>query len=199
MPLYVLLIEDGNGLSEVAAIGLLANEQQETLSWFFEMFKKHNPASSQTKTFMTDKDMKERSVINLLFPNARLVICLFHTLRTFNREISCEKLGVTPAERDSSKKYCEALCYAKTEVHYQNIYSNFIKECPTQVVNYYTKNWHEIRTQWARGLVYNSGNFCNTTNNRLESFNTKLKSVIPLFSELSEFFKNLFIIIKCLL
>lgn len=78
--MYVLLIEDGNGLSEVAAIGLLINEQQETLSWFFEMLKRHNPASSQTKTFMTDKDMKERSVINLLFPNAQLVICLFHTL-----------------------------------------------------------------------------------------------------------------------
>lgn len=39
--------------------------------------------------------------------------------------------------------------------------------------------------------------FFNLTNNRLESFNYKLKSVIPIFSNLPDFFNKLFIIIKC--
>jgi len=39
-------------------------------------------------------------------------------------------------------------------------------------------------------MTYNTGNFLNTTNNRLESFNGKLKSVIPTFSNLEEFLKN---------
>jgi len=30
IPLYVLLIEDGNGQSEIAALGLLVNEQKDT-------------------------------------------------------------------------------------------------------------------------------------------------------------------------
>lgn len=41
-------------------------------------------------------------------------------------------------------------------------------------------------------------NFFNRTNNRLESFNGKLKSVIDSFSNLQEFFEKLFVVIKCL-
>jgi len=113
IPLYVLLIEDGNGQSEIAALGLLVNEQRETLQWFFNKFKECNPACSNTRVFITDKDLKERSVIKSLFPTSRLVICLFHTLCTFNREITCEKLGIMPDERDNSKKFIEQLCYCK--------------------------------------------------------------------------------------
>lgn len=63
IPLYVLLVEDGNGQSEIAALGLLVNEEKETLSWFFKKFKEHNPASVNTGVFITDKDMKERTVL----------------------------------------------------------------------------------------------------------------------------------------
>jgi len=40
---------------------------------------------------MTDKDMTKRQVIKEIFPNVSLAICLIHVLRTFNREITCEK------------------------------------------------------------------------------------------------------------
>ncbi|KAL5237152.1 hypothetical protein ACI65C_004562 [Semiaphis heraclei] len=144
-----------------------------------------------------NKDLKERSVIKSLFPTSRLVICLFHTLRTFNREITCEKLGITPDERDSSKKFIEQLCYCKNEKEYQEIHTIFLSQAPHQVQMYFEKNWHDIREEWVTGLTFQSGNFLNTTNNRLESFNSKLKSVIPFFSNLSEFFKQLFVVIKC--
>ncbi|CAI6355793.1 unnamed protein product [Macrosiphum euphorbiae] len=57
------MVEDGNGESEVAALGLMTNEEKETLRWFFETFKKFNGRSEDTKFFMTDKDMTERQVI----------------------------------------------------------------------------------------------------------------------------------------
>ncbi|XP_022180450.1 uncharacterized protein LOC111040744 [Myzus persicae] len=34
LPVYVLMTEDGNGQSEIAAIGLLVNEEEVTLRWF---------------------------------------------------------------------------------------------------------------------------------------------------------------------
>jgi len=77
IPLYVLLVEDGNGQSEVAALGLLVNEEKETLAWFFKKFKELNPASINTKVFFTDKDMKERTVLKYLFLELYIVICLF--------------------------------------------------------------------------------------------------------------------------
>jgi len=45
--------------------------------------------------------------------------------------------------------------------------------------------------EWVTGLTSGSGNFLNSTNNRLESFNSKLKSVIPVYSNLPEFFNTL--------
>lgn len=48
------------------------------------------------------------------------------------------------------------------------------------------------------GLAYNSDKFLNATNNRIESLNFKLKSVIPTFSNHSDFFKQLFVVFKCI-
>lgn len=39
LPVYVLMTEDENGQSEIAAIGLLVNEEEQTLRWFFESLK----------------------------------------------------------------------------------------------------------------------------------------------------------------
>ncbi|CAI6372024.1 unnamed protein product [Macrosiphum euphorbiae] len=210
IPLYVLLIEDDNGRSEITAFGLFVNEQRETLEWFFNKYKECYLACSMTRVFITDKslsiiiiiiflylDMKERTVIKPLFPQCRLVICLFHTLRTFNLVITCEKLGITPDERDRSKGIIEKLRYCKSEREYQDMYTIFLSEAPHAVKNYFIKNWHDIREEWVTGLAFNSGNFLNATNNRLESFNSKLKSVIPIFLNLSDFFKQLFVILKC--
>jgi len=38
----------------------------------------------------------------------------------------------------------------------------------------------------------------NLTNNRLENFNGKLKSVIPIFSNLETFVDKLFVVVRCL-
>jgi len=146
---------------------------------------------------MTDKDTNERNVIHDIFPDAQLLICLFHALRTFHREITCDKLGITPQERDQSKVLFEKICYSHNEEEYQKLYDTLKSFALAQVMDYFDKNWHAIRNEWAVGLTYESGNFLNRTNNRLESFNGKLKSVIDSFSNLQEFFEKLFVIINC--
>jgi len=191
------MIEDGNGQSEIAAIGLLVNEEEVTLRWFFETFKKNNPTSIKTRVYVTDKDMKERNVIRSVFPNAALTICLFHTLRTFNREITCEKRNITPKQRDDIKQIFQNLTYSKTQSDYDSMYHHLLAMAPESVMEYYNKNWHDIRNEWVMGMTFNTGNFMNKTNNRLESFNGKLKSVISTFSTLEDFVEKLFIVLDC--
>lgn len=48
------------------------------------------------------------------------------------------------------------------------------------------------------GMMYTTGNFLNRTNNRLESLNAKLKSVISRYSSLEEFVDNFFLICRVL-
>jgi len=70
--------------------------------------------------------MKEINVIKQVFRNAALTICLFHTLRTFNREITYDKRNITPNERDTIKELIQSIVYCKSEMEY------------------YSKNWHRI-------------------------------------------------------
>ena len=92
MPLYLLIIENGNGQSEICGIWVVANECEETIQSMVNIFKEQNPKWTDTKTIMTDKDFVEREVFSGSFPDAKLRICLFHVLRTFRREVTTEKM-----------------------------------------------------------------------------------------------------------
>ena len=48
---------------------------------------------------MADKDTTEREVLTEEIPNDVLLICLFHTLTTFRREITADKMYVTSEQR----------------------------------------------------------------------------------------------------
>ncbi|XP_065671008.1 uncharacterized protein LOC136089204 [Hydra vulgaris] len=98
LPVYILLCEDGAGESEIAAVGLLTREDAASLSWFIERFKSYNISWPKTSVFMTHKDLTERDVLRGAFPGVSLLLCLFHTLRTFSREITTVKLGITSGE-----------------------------------------------------------------------------------------------------
>ena len=110
---------DGNRQSEVIAIGLLVYEDKETLKCFFGTFRLENEeAARKTVIIMTDKDLAERTVIKVVFPDAYLRICLYHTLRSFSREITCMKMGITPNHRDVVKEMLEKICYCTSLVEY---------------------------------------------------------------------------------
>ena len=94
MPLYVMAVIDGNGETEIVGLWLVENEERKTLAFALDAFKKHNPQWEKVECLMTDKDITEREVIYEKFPGKPLLICLFHTLRSFRREVTTDKLGV---------------------------------------------------------------------------------------------------------
>ena len=59
-----------------------------------------NVAQGHNKAW-SDKDMTERCVFVAAFPQAKLHLCMFHTLRSFSREVTQEKLGVKTGARDA--------------------------------------------------------------------------------------------------
>ena len=61
---------------------------------------KSNPEYEKTRVVMADKDIGERDVIKEALPKASVLICLFHALRIFRREISSDKLGITAGQRN---------------------------------------------------------------------------------------------------
>ena len=163
-----------------------------------ETFKMNNPNWVSTKVIMTDKDFTERAVFRQEFPDSSLLICLFHTLRSFKREITCEKLGLRPGERDRAQELMTLLAYSKSEAEYDSHYQDLFDSGLKSVITYYNNNWHPIRHEWVecfKGVNFTLGE---NTNNRLESINAKVKSVCSKYVSLSTFFDQFFSLLSCL-
>ena len=196
-PVYVIAIEDGNGLSEIAAIFLLLEETEVSISTMVSTFKKHNSNWEAVRVIMADKDMTEREVFASAFPKAELLICLYHTFRSFRREIVTDKLGITAGERAVCLEILQRMAYSTTEDEYRSTVSHFNECAPLSVKEYFRENWEPIHNQWVMGMKFSSGN-CYCANNRLECINQKLKSVIPRYCSLEEFIEKFFLILRVL-
>nr|CAI5823235.1 unnamed protein product [Callosobruchus analis] len=61
------VIEDGNGLSEIVTVSLVAEENKEFLTFFVESFKNKYPAWKKGDVVMSDTDRTERSVFQRVF------------------------------------------------------------------------------------------------------------------------------------
>ena len=120
----IALIVDGNGQSEIVALWITTDESKDTITQMLQSFKAHNKDHTRITCVMADKDLTERAVITSELANAHLLICLFHTLRSFKREITCEKLGITSAERTLALEIIQKLAYSQSE----NMYSQNYKE-----------------------------------------------------------------------
>lgn len=197
-PLYIMLIEDGNGQSEIAAAFLLLEETKASLSKVANIFKEKNPSWKSVRVLMADKDITERDVLAASFPSADILICLYHTLRSFRREITMEKMGITSGQRNMCLEMLQRMSYASSEQKYLELYAHFRNCAPPVVLQYFDAHWHPIRKQWTMGMKYSTGNFLNNTNNRLESLNAKLKSVISRYSSLETFIDKFFLILRVL-
>ena len=83
---------------------------------------------------MADKDIGERDVLKQSLPDASVLICLFHTLRSFRREITCEKMGITSGQRtlclDLVQKWYN---YTSCEAQYDSLHNQFQQDVPKEV------------------------------------------------------------------
>ncbi|XP_053376767.1 zinc finger SWIM domain-containing protein 3-like [Mercenaria mercenaria] len=177
MPLYILLVENGNGQSEVVGIWLVADETEDMITQMVSMFKEQNPAWSQVKTVMSDKDFVEREVFSKEFPDASLRVCLFHVLRTFRREVTSEKMGVNRAQRDSVLQILQKIAYSNSLSEYKDNKELLEGTNIQPAIAYFSQHWDSIKDQWVVGLS-SSYSLGNKTNNRLESINQKIKQVV---------------------
>eukprot|EP00794_Sanderia_malayensis_P001787 gene1787-1990_t len=111
--IYLALSADGKALkrNETANVDVIVDEKNNFKCLFYQeetdstiqsavdCFKNNNTHWDNTKVIRTDKDFNERDVLERSFPQASMQICLYHALRSFRREITMEKMGITSDER----------------------------------------------------------------------------------------------------
>lgn len=111
-------------------------------------------------------------------------LSLFHVLRSFRREITCDKLGLRPGKRDYVLELLTKLVYFSSEEEYKKHYAEFLKSSTQSIIEYYDAKWHSIRDDCMECYKSLSFTLGEKTNNRLESINGKLKIVCSRFASL---------------
>ena len=153
-----------------------------------EVFKKQNPCWFKTKVIMSDKDFTECDAFTSCFSGASLNICLYHTLRTFRREVTCEKLGISSAERLRPLETLSRMAHSKTAIDYDQALDELKASNMKILTEYVLQNWDPIKDQWMVYFKDKTFNLGETTNNSLESIFSKIKSVCSRYASLMQFF-----------
>ena len=200
MPVYIMLAIDGDGegSSEIVAIFVVSEETNLVISSAVESFKKHNPACSKTVTVFSDKDFNERQAFTKCFPHAKLLLCLFHTLRSFKREVTTTKMGITTDERIRCLEIITQIVYSKSPAEYDHNVKKLKDTRLQSVIQYYEQNWEPIKEQFVACYKNSIVTFGETTTNRLESMNAKFKSVCSRHGSLHQFFSEMFVVLGAL-
>ena len=136
-----MLAEDGNGESHIVAVWLITSEDAANIRAITEIFQRYDEEWCKTVTIMADKDFTERNVFLQQFPQANLLICLFHVLKTFRREITREKIGITCAKRYMVLEIVQRMAYSTNEEMYMTCYEEFKETKLTKVIEYFNSNW----------------------------------------------------------
>ena len=191
MPVYIMLAIDKEGSSEIVAIFVVSEETNLVISSAVESFKKHNPAWSKTVTVFSDKNVNERQAFTKCFPHAKLLLCLFHTLRSFKRE-------VTTDERIRCLEIITQVVYSKSPAEYDHNVKKLKDTRLQSVIQYYEQNWEPIKEQFVACYKNSIVTFGETTTNRLESTNAKIKSVCSRHGSLRQFFSEMFVVLGAL-
>ncbi len=190
-PVYLLLVIDANGESEVVVTFIVREESEVLLDKCVSCFKENNQNCDLVQVIMTDKDMVERNVFARQFPTAKLVLCLFHVQQNFRREITTEKMSITQQQRTQALDILSKITYSRSVEQYienrQKLYDLNVKK----ITEYFDKNWDGIRNEWVEGLKSQNVTLQTSTTNRVESINQKMKQVCNRDQSLEQFATSL--------
>jgi len=109
-------------------------------------------------------------------------------------------MGITATQREACLKIFTELVYARGDKSYLQVRKK-LHETKLELViahAHFERNWHNIKDEWVQGFITQNLTLGETTNNRLESINAKVKSVCSCFATLEQFFDNFFCVLATL-
>lgn len=119
------------------------------------------------------------------------MLSITFVLQIFQREITTKKRDITAEQRTQIQDILRAMVYAQSETKYVHLYEKLKGLICRKVNEYFDANWHSIRDQWVAYYCNQFRNYEERTNNRLESFNQKIKAVVSKYSGIAQFFEDL--------
>ena len=85
---------------------------------------------------------------------ANLIICIFHVMKIYCREITFEKMDITSIQRKKCLEILQQLVYSKTDTEFEKL-CNILKDIGhTKIYAYLEKNWLHFKDEWSLNDKY---------------------------------------------
>lgn len=193
MALQVLMVLDGNGDSQIVALFIIDSENIITMTAMLKLFRENNENCEKTDIIMVDKGAANIASFNEVYPNAEIHLCVFHIHQIFHRQISVKDMNIDLNTKKKAIEILSSMIYARNQDVYDRLYGELQLLNSPKILEYFNNHWHpeEYRKMWVGYYVNKRKHYQNRTNNRVESFNQKLKHIISSYAPLKEFFKDL--------
>lgn len=171
MPVNVMMTMDGHGQGRPVSYAFVANEQLTVMREVGVVFRKAIGEENARKilSFTLDKEICEIIMLLDSFPGVHIELCDFHVSKTFNS--SCHQ------EVPRVREILTELRYCWDEGDFNDLVAELRKVASQKFMDYFETNWLNYRIAWSCKDRKEVALMGNSTNNRLESHNQKLKLV----------------------
>jgi len=71
-------------------------------------------------------------------------------LRSFQREVSCLKMGITGRQKGLCPELLQKMAYASSK-EYEELHTQLATDAPGEIVKCFDANWHSQRNEWVMG------------------------------------------------
>ena len=194
MPLYCLMVEDGFGHGQNIFYAATAREDAIHLQKIVELFKSNNTDWQSVRVIIIDKDFSEYKVLREEFPDAVILYCQWHVIKALFKCLS--DYDVDKSKREECRQIIRKLVYANSQDDYDKYKQQLFDSSNDALHKAFISNWDSCKSMWVTYERDQAAHFRNTTNNRLESHNQKLKDLTSRTSSLSEMFQNVLLFIQ---
>lgn len=180
MPLFIFMASDSLNSGRIIASCLVTAETKDIIDEVLKKFKQFNAKSGEIKMIIADKDMSQIASLKKAFPGANVHLCLFHILQAFLRQMNSlrKQSSIESQDIELAMKMFRQMAFSTSESEYHEISKRFCDTFPEKVTNYFKENWGHMSEMWAGYAFKNVTCYGETTNNKLESKNGQIKTLI---------------------
>ena len=162
--------------SEVAFMALMSDETN--ISMEFALSRLKQICLRYTLIFIVDKDFGQLAVLNSIFPNSRILLCIFHAIKFMKNLIATAPVVVDKKKAllDQFKK----VLYANTEDIFKKKDAKFLRVCGNVTIksgegqkslaDYYQRNWNSCQNMWVKCFRKSLPCLGDNTSNRVERY-----------------------------
>lgn len=190
MPLYVFVVQDGCGESQVIAYAFVASEQSHHVTEILNLFVRENPCSENTGVIVVDKDFTQISALRSTFPSAPSIqLCQVHVVKAFRTAVS--HLARSSEERNKMMTTFNEMLHAPNASKFEEARSEFTRFASKESMEYLEKNWLSSKNMWVRHLCDQEFTCGANTTNRVEAHNSFIKTALSSSTKLHDAVRKL--------